>query len=424
MGNLYFVFTPSAPSRPKGVLCVVVACKGTSQGRKSYIIDGVINPDFRYWDKKAQCFQSGTDTARVNNPVLDALRTRCNELLTNTAITTPDGFIDALKSGIAPTLTLGSFLRYLIDDMRSGKNNKKPSRNYQSYITILHKLEREGQIIETPINEINNAHFIAFSDFLLSLSDSEGKSNYISLMKRFKAIHTKAYERELNDNVLRFKYTDHAPVKEDKEKMPSLTMEQYDAFVNLDVTTLSLKGYKSTFYPSLYKDFCVFLYETMSRPVDVIKFKYSNIEKHDGMLCLKYVPEKKKNNRSKNKVVLMPLSPIALAIIDKYKGKSKGGYIFPFGLNEYDWDMSDNKSWNTWNNRKARAIEMVNKWLKKAEKALKLDFALTTYSFRRSTLTHKCAVNPNYMQIALCAGTSPDMLVKNYVTATVSSIAI
>ncbi len=88
MESLYFVFTPSAPSRPKGVLCVVVAYKGTSQGRKSYIIDGVINPDFRYWDKKAQCFQSGTDTARVNNPVLDALRTRCNELLTNAAITT------------------------------------------------------------------------------------------------------------------------------------------------------------------------------------------------------------------------------------------------------------------------------------------------------------------------------------------------
>ena len=94
--ELRYTLTPSAPSRPKGVLCVVVGYKGTPQGRKSNPIDGLTSPDFRYCDKKAQCFTSGTDTAKANNPVLDAIRLRCDELLNNSAITTPSEFIDAL----------------------------------------------------------------------------------------------------------------------------------------------------------------------------------------------------------------------------------------------------------------------------------------------------------------------------------------
>lgn len=51
-----YTLTPSAPSRSKGVLCVVAAYKGESQGRKTYPIDGLTSPDFRYWDRKTQRF--------------------------------------------------------------------------------------------------------------------------------------------------------------------------------------------------------------------------------------------------------------------------------------------------------------------------------------------------------------------------------
>ena len=69
--KIHYTLTTSAPSRPKGALCVVVSCKGTSNGRKSFTIDGLNNPNFRYWDKKTKCFSDGTDTAKLNNPVLD-----------------------------------------------------------------------------------------------------------------------------------------------------------------------------------------------------------------------------------------------------------------------------------------------------------------------------------------------------------------
>lgn len=208
--ELRYTLTPSAPSRPKGVLCVVVGYKGTPQGRKSNPIDGLTSPDFRYWDKKAQCFNSGTDTAKANNPILDAIRLRCDELLNNSAITSPYEFVDALKSGhtASEVITLGSFLRSLIDEMRNGTNNKRPSKNYQCYINLLHKLEKEekaqykgkvSDLINVPIAEIDNKCFIQFSNFILSLSDDEGRTNYLNIMKLFKQVHTKAYDRELTN---------------------------------------------------------------------------------------------------------------------------------------------------------------------------------------------------------------------------------
>lgn len=46
-------------------------------------------------------------------------------------------------------------------------------------------------------------------------------------MKLFKQVHAKAYERELTDTSLRFKYADNAPIlyNEYAEKSPSLTTE-------------------------------------------------------------------------------------------------------------------------------------------------------------------------------------------------------
>lgn len=437
MADLIYKLTTSAPSRAKGVLCVVVGFKGSSSGRKSFTVDGLTNPDYRYWDKRAMRFTDGTDTARLNNPRLDEVCTLCDELLANSQVTTPEQFINALKNGVAPKdmLTLGDFINLLIDEMRNGTNNKRPSKNYQCYINLLHKLEREktaqykgkvSDLINVPIAEIDNKCFIQFSNFILSLSDDEGRTNYLNIMKLFKQVHTRAYERELTETTLRFKYIENAPLLPDEyaEKLPSLTLEQYAQFVGLDVRTLPKSGSLSYKLMEMYKDFCVFLYETKMRPVDVTRAHTGNIVTRDGKQFYRYIPEKKKNNKeiNKAKTVYAPLSDVALSIIAKYNGKSSQGYIFPFSLNEYKWDMMDAKGWNKWNNRKARLQEMINKWLReKVAKALNWDIVPHLYTFRRSTLTHACmADGANYMRIALDAGTSPEMLQKCYVTNTIT----
>lgn len=420
--ELYYTLTPSAPSMAKGVLCVVIGNKGQSTGRKPFPIDGITNPNYEFWDKKAKRFKDGTDTARANNPVLDRVCALCDELLSNSKITTPQQFFDALKLGVAPNdvLTLGGFLNQLIDEMRNGTNNKRPSRNYQTYRNLLHKLEREGDLINVPIGDISNCHFIQFSNFVLSLADDEGKSNYSNLMKLFKQVHKKAFERELNNNALRFKYADNAPLTDDVEKLPSLTLEQYTQFCELDLSIIPQSGVNADFYKELYHDVCMFLYEVKTRPVDFIRAHTDNIVTMNGKTYYKYVAEKKKNHKNRDKVVNAELSEKALQIIAKYKGKSSKGYIFPFSLNEYDWDYTNAQSWNKWNNRKNRALEMVRVWLKKVQKVLKLDFDLTLYTFRRSALSHACmADGANLMRIALNGGTSVDMLQKHYVSNTV-----
>ena len=417
--SLNYTLTTSAPSRAKGVLCVVVGYKGTSNGRKPFTINGLTNPNFDFWDKKTKRFKDGTDTARLNNPVLDKVCALCDELLTNSLITTPTDFVRALAKGVAPDdiLTLGGYIRQLIDEMRNGDNNKRPSRNYQLYINLLHKLEKEGKLINLPIEEINNGHFIQFSDFVLSLSNDEGKSNYYNLMKLFKQVHNKAYKRELNDNLLRFNYTNCVPCSDDKEKRPPLTKKQFEAFCKLDLSAIQQSGVNPDFYKALYRDFCIFLYETQSRPVDVIRAHSKDIVSLNGNQYWRYIPEKKKNSKERNKCVFAPLSDVALQIIAKYKGKSSKGYIFPFSMNEYDWDFNNAKSWNNWNNRKARALEMINSFLKKVQTIIGVTFPLTLYTFRHSTLTHSCmSEGANYMKIALKAGTSPDMLLKHYVS--------
>lgn len=413
--QIYYTLSLSAPSRTKGVLCVVAAFKGQAQGRKSYVIDGLVNPDYRFWDNKAKRFVDGSITAVDNNPIIDKVCALCDELIQNPKVTTTQEFVDALVAGKAPktVTTLGDFVNQIIYDMRNGTGNKRPSRHYQNYINLLHKLEAEGELIDVPIQEITNKHFIQFSQFLLSI----GGCNYTNLMKYFKQIHTKAWNLELNDHQLRFKYTDAAPITEDIEKQASLSLEQYKQFEALDLSIITQHGVDAEKRKQLYHDFCIFLYESKSRPADVIRIHEKDLIEKNGCVYWKYVPEKKKNAKERDKVAYTPLSKTALAIISKYKGQSAQGYVFPFAVNNYAWDFNDAKSWNAWNLRKGKTLEMIRNWLRKVKDILAIDFDLTLYTFRRSALTHACmADDANIMRIALSAGTSYDMLQKHYVS--------
>lgn len=418
---LRYKITPSAPGRKKGVFCIVVFYEGNAKDRKIFPISGLVNPDIKFWDPSTQRFVDGTFSAQDNNPILDALCARCDEILKGQTVLSPEDFISHLKgeAQLSVEPTFGEFLCLVIEEMRTGTNNKRPSRNYQNYRNLYHKLEREGYIINLPVKDVANAHFIRFSNFILSLGDGEGRSNYMNLMKLFKQIHKKAFDRELTDNLLRFRYGDAAPALNDTEKSSALTKKQYESFCSLDLSQISHSGPSQAFYKELYHDFCIFLYESKMRPVDVIRARVDGVVSINSKKYIKYVAEKKKNYRGRNKIVTAPLSERALAIIRKYKDQSKYGYIFPFAMNNFDWDFDDAVSWNNWNNRKARALEMINQWLKKVQPIIGVKFPITLYTFRHSALTHACLQKgANYLQIALEAGTSPDMLLKHYVSNT------
>lgn len=200
--ELRYSLTTSADRRTTTpTLYVCVAYKGSSTGRKYFIVQGLISPDFTHWNKAKQRFNSGTYTATDNNPKLEELCELCDKLLENPAITSPKEFVEALERNEAPPAeTLGDFLRELIDDWKCGKNNKFPSKAYQPYINLLHKLEKEEDaeykekvcdLINVPIDKVDNKCFIQFHYFVLSLSDKGGRSNYLNIMKLFKQVHKK-----------------------------------------------------------------------------------------------------------------------------------------------------------------------------------------------------------------------------------------
>ena len=172
-------------------------------------------------------------------------------------------------------LTLGAFLKQLIDGMKH-EAIKKPSKNYQNYITLYHKLEAEKEIINVPLCDICNQHFKQFGKFILSLPMDLGKSNYIPLMKRFKSVIRKAYKEELTHNVLTYDYSEKAPTIERKPRF-ALTESQYNKFVNLDLSVIAQSGVNREYFKELYRDFCIFLYEMKMRPVDVIRLHSDNV---------------------------------------------------------------------------------------------------------------------------------------------------
>ena len=398
--------------------CLCVTEKGTSK-RNYKEVQSLTNPDFKTWNKKEQQFKVATYEAINNNNVLREIKERY-QLLIDTfnprsgtelfQLCETSAKVEANK-----VLTFGGYLESLINGMRN-ERNKKASKNYQNYINLLHKLEKEGKIINTPLSDIDNKHFIEFGKWLLSLSIEAGKSNYIKLMKLFKVIHNKAYNHELNNNVLKYKFADNAPTIERKERK-ALTTKQYNRFLNLDLTKIPQSGRNSLYYLELYHDYCIFLYEMKTRPVDVIRLHNDNITSINGKTYIIHIPEKKKNCReSKSKSVKNKITKTAQRIIDKYKGNSSQGYVFPFAMNEYKWDMNDPKSWNHWNNRKQATEETINKFLKKVAPYIGVspdDFTL--YTFRHSVITHEIKANEKSLAvIAAEAGTSVAMIEKHY----------
>lgn len=163
-------------------------------------------------------------------------------------------------------------------------------------------------------------------------------------------------------------------------------------------------------YMELYRDFCVFIYEMKMRPCDVVKLNVSDIK---GNNIIYWATKKKNYINESSSFVVAPLTKTSKAIIEKYRGKSSKGYVFPFAMNEYDWDFKDAASFNKWNNRKQATQERINVFLRKVADIFGVS-KLTIYTFRHSTFTHKIVSGANLMQLAKEGGTSVSMLEHHY----------
>ena len=156
MANLNFNFTFKG-----GVFCLCCTVKGTTIRHYKEVsgIYQLTNPNFDRWDKKEQRFIEPTLEAISNNALLEAMKVHYLNLYEtlSESMEVANGKVLFAQEEKVPKIiaenrmTFGDYMRQLI---HSGKteSTKKPSKNYQKYIALLHKLEREGTIIDKPMS--------------------------------------------------------------------------------------------------------------------------------------------------------------------------------------------------------------------------------------------------------------------------------
>ena len=149
----------------------------------------------------------------------------------------------------------------------------------------------------------------------------------------------------------------------------------------------------------LYYDFCIFMFHTFFAPCDVIKVKRKDIAKKETLLV-----KRKKTHRT----VEVPITPIVRSIIDKCKGISKFGYVFPI------MDDEQEKSHSTKDYTYKKFREHLNIWLKEIGKELGTDFDLYAYVFRHTAITVAINNGLPISYIANAAGASVEMIQLHY----------
>lgn len=459
MANISLKFT-----NRNGRFCLCATVKGTTT-RHYKVVEELKSPDFKTWDKSAQRFVSRRPIDSINNKILDDILRfyenlmaerefesgkelfACQRVEAQSEAETPKQEVKPActpkPKTVAPvenkptlpgdSITLKDWLEEIIEGIKNPKR-LKPSASYQGYLTLLHKLEAEGKLINQPLSAIGDDSFVQLIKWLNKQKCQNGKgTNFIGTMKIFAATLNRARKARLITYRPDFPYMDYAPVHKVTDKardflsnggaIQSLTPEQYEQFVEMDLDVIKMaRGPQMAYYKELYRDFCILLYEMKSRPIDILRLHWENIaydESAKRFTCT-YIPAKKKNYGASSKhtskaLVIQYLTPKAVEIILKYQGKSKGGYVFPFALNQTKWNLSDPTQFHYHYYKGNHICGQINRFLHKVGNVLGVPFQLTMYAFRRTAITQ--AIIDNKMplpMIAKTAGTSVEMIEAHY----------
>lgn len=382
-------------------------------------------PDLTKWDAKKQRFKKNAPFADENNALLKAIALRCEQVITECNPQTIQSFWDIVcpktdKGVTTDKATFGGFILSHIDDLRHGKTNLLPSKNYQIFITLYHHLQRYEQatrahVLNVPTYQISNTEFKAFGAYLAN----KKQPNYNTIMAYFKRIHNVAIKKGLAKTPLTYDYKENAPrINKGYIKKACLSDEQIKAFASLDLNTVFQSGNKPEFYKQLYKDTALLMYYLLTRPIDVLNLKASDIKKINGVDCVCYIPIKNRNKKNV-KATIVPIKKEAQVIINRYKGQSKGGYLLPFAENEKPYNLDNAPEYNKRYNRCRAICEKVDTFLHKAGKALNFTFDgnknFTLYVLRHTAIT-LAMKSPNIPVafIAKKAGTSIKQIEATY----------
>ena len=373
-----------------------------------YLLKG--NPDLKHWKADREQFSGYSPFYQENNQALSDFKQIYWKLVKEHPELTARQISDYYKherrhTGSEPVELaewtvdqyancIGHYLEVI-----TLREKAKSGCNYEGYYKLLQKCRREFPGFDTmPFSTLDYNKMVQIAHTF-----AKGKA-YVHHAKRFRAMLGKASKdkdvlfslSQIGD----FRFCDYNPSKYEIEgRDPDvLSAEELKTFLNLSVEDLTPQ-YKDRKMVEIYYDFCVFMFHSFFSPCDVIKAKWRDITRK-GTITIR----RKKTHRP----VEVPVTPVMRDIINKYKGQSKDGYIFPI------MDDDKEKSYATKDYTFKKFRELLNKWLKVVGKELNLTFNLYAYVFRHTAITVAIDHGLSVSYVANAAGTSIEMIQQHY----------
>lgn len=323
-----------------------------------YLLKG--NPDLKHWKADREQFSGYSPFYQENNQALSDFKQIYWKLVKEHPELTARQISDYYKherrhTGSEPV----EFAEWTVDqyancighylEVITLREKAKSGCNYEGYYKLLQKCRREFPGFDTmPFSTLDYNKMVQIAHTF-----AKGKA-YVHHAKRFRAMLGKASkDKDVLFNLSQigdFRFCDYNPGRYEIEggEPDVLSAEELKAFLNMSVEDMTPQ-YKDRKMVEIYYDFCVFMFHSFFAPCDIIKAKWSNITKR-GTIAVK----RKKTHR----LVEVPVTPVMRQIINKYKGQSKDGYIFPI------MDDEKEKTYKTKDYTFKKFREFLNKWLK------------------------------------------------------------
>lgn len=371
-------------------------------------------PNLKYWDANKERFNHHCNSYIENNDILERFKNIYRKLATEYPEFTARQIASFYKVGAYHRLTssykiyrnsVEEYLKVVIEREKS-----KPGQNFMFYKKLLQKCRKV-------IPDFSSLTFQAIDfDLCLRIALIFAKyKNYRGISKGFRALLGKA---DMDQNVQfslkqisGFKFQNYNPDKYMEGITPPniLDAKNLRAFFNIDINEAT-PAYRNRKEVELYYDFCRFMFYTFLAPCDVIKLEYRNISTRNTLIL---------RRRKTCKLVEIPIHPVMSGIIDKYKNKSNGNYIFPI------LSRRTMREYKTRDYLNSRFRENLNKWLKSLGSELHLDFNLHSYIFRHTVISTAVNGGIPLPYVSILAGVQVETIQRYYYHGnTVDNIAL
>ena len=285
------------------------------------------------------------------------------------------------------------------------ENNERNSSNKYIYSKFINKLiaqkknaqNRERIFADIPVSSINTNIYKDWEKYL----DARPKLGKRDSMNAFRHVVYDYHHRIIGNSCFSFNhcYTLNLRPKNKKNgKQETLTPQQLEQLKSLNVSNIQLctKKYNTDEAKTMLLNVALLMYYTFSRPYDILLFDIANFQynKDYDCWCWRYAPHKKGEHAAICEIPI--ICDEALKIVEKYKGKRKKGYLFPYLENtKGDIYVTRNK------------ITMaINELLQKAAQFYNWGFKPTMYTLRHTQITNSVAKGMPINLVADLAQTS------------------